>query len=432
MKIISRGGILKKSGGKAFLLVFSLAILLQSCGILGPPALETRPIPLYNPGKTTLHPDFTVYHSGKGESTLFFRLFCRELLFNNANPDNENRARVKIDFKLYSSFADQKIESSGSREFVINRAEDRDIFFGNMELQTEEGKSYFLEISLTDIQRERTKLDYLFIDRFSNQSQQNYLVLSYPSHEVGIEKFYYPDEEFRIISNKNLSGRMQVSFYKPVKVLPPPPFVTNVEPRVTFPDSTWEVSYDQQTLFQLDKQGIYQFFLPNDKLNALYLTNMGDHYPYVQSAEDMAPPLQFITTSEEYQNIVKQEELKAAIDKFWVKIGKDYDNARELIKVFYNRVLFANLYYTSDREGWKTDRGMIYLLMGPPAMVKKTETREEWHYQSQDNRKHYRFEFMLESDPIKVYEFVLLRTENHREVWNAAVQTWRNGRIFSL
>ena len=414
------------------MLVFSLTILLQSCRILGPPALETRPIPLYNPGKTSLHPDFTVYHSEKGESTLFFRLFCRELLFNNANPDNENRARVKIDFKLYSSFADQKIESSGSREFVINRAEDRDIFFGNMELKTEEGKSYFLEINLTDIQRERTKLDYLFIDRFSNQSQQNYLVLSYPSHEVGIEKFYYPDEAFRIISNKNLSGRMQVSFYKPIKVLPPPPFVTNVEPRITSPDSTWEVNYDQQTLFQLGEQGIYQFFLPNDKLNALYLTNMGDHYPYVQPAEDMAPPLQYITTSEEYQNIVRQAELKAAIDKFWVKIGKDYDNARELIKVFYNRVLFANLYYTSDREGWKTDRGMIYLLMGPPAMVKKTETREEWHYQSQDNRKNYRFEFMLESDPIKVYEFVLLRTENHRQVWNAAVQTWRNGRIFSL
>ena len=100
--------------------------------------------------------------------------------------------------------------------------------------------------------------------------------------------------------------------------------------------------------------------------------------------------------------------------------------------MFYNRVLFANLYYTSDREGWKTDRGMIYMLMGPPAMVKKTEPREEWHYQSQNSRRYYKFEFTLESDPIKVYDFVLMRSENHRNVWNAAVQTWRNGRIYSL
>ncbi len=414
-------------------MVFSFVLLVSSCGILGPPALETRPVPLYNPGKTTLHPDYTVYHSDKVESTLFFRVFCRELLFNQANPENENRAKIRIDYKLYSSYAEQKMESSGTREFSINRGKDRDVFIGNIKMLVDDGKSYFLELTLTDIQREKSKTDFLFVDRYSEQSQQNYLVLSYPGNEVGIEKFYYPDERFRIISNKNLTGRMQVSYYKPVKVLPPPPFVTkDIGSRILSPDSTWEVNYDQQTLFQLERQGVYQFFLPNDKLNALYLTNMGDHFPYINSAEDMAPPLQYITTSEEYQDIVKEGDLKAAVDRFWVKTGKDYDNARELIKVFYNRVLFANLYYSTDREGWKTDRGMIYMLMGPPAMVKKTETREEWHYKSQDSRRHYRFEFSLESDPIKVYDFVLLRTENHREVWNAAVQTWRNGRIYSL
>ena len=410
-----------------------LSLLMVSCNVLGPPPLETRPVSLYNPGKTTLHPNYSVYHSADNERTLFFRVFCREVLFNQANPENEIRGKISIDYKLYSSYADRKVEESGTREFTINREEDRDVFSGSFKLPTVEGKSYFLELTLNDKLRESSKLDYVFVDRYSQQSQQNYIVLSFPSNEVGFEKFYYSDEKFRIISNHIEAGRTQVSYYKPVKVLPPPPFTTDkTSIRVVHPDSTWEMKYDQQSLFQLQEKGVYQFFLNNDLLNALYLVNFGDHYPHIKSPEDMAPPLQYITTSAEYKDIIRQKDLKGAVDDFWVKTGKDFNNARELLKVFYNRVLFANLYYTTDREGWKTDRGMIYLLLGPPAMVKKTETREEWSYQSRDSRTYYRFEFTLESDPIKVYDFVLKRSEEHRNLWNAAVQTWRDGRIFSL
>ena len=218
-----------------------------------------------------------------------------------------------------------------------------------------------------------------------------------------------------------------------MKVLPPPPYFTgDIVPSIMAPDSSWEAPYDQQTLFQMGEEGIYQFFFGGDRINGLYLTNFGDHFPHITMAEDMAPPLQYITTSEEYQNIIRQKDLKKAIDNFWLALGKDYNNARDLIKIFYTRVLFANLYYSTDREGWKQDRGMIYILMGPPAMVKKTETREEWSYQTQESRRHYRFEFTMESHPIKVYDYTLFRTEDHRMVWEAAVRTWRDGRIFSL
>ncbi len=416
-----------------WVLVFFLLGFLISCNVLGPPALDTRPVHLYNPGKTTLHPDYIIYHNGADESTLFFRVLCKELLFNQANPENENRAKIAIDYKLFSSFSEQKVEHSGSRVFIINRAEAKDVFSGSFKLSVEEGKSYFLELSLTDQLRESKKLDYVFVDRYSQQSQQNYLVLSFPGNEVGFEKFYYSDEKFRIISNSIASGRMQISYYKSAKVLPPPPFNTDdIIAWTVRPDSVWETDYDQQTLFQIKDKGVYQFFPDNEQLNALYLVNLGDHFPQVQTPEDMAPPLQYITTSEEYKNLIRQKELKKAIDQFWLGVGNDFNDARELIRVYYNRVLFANLYYTTDREGWKTDRGMIYLLMGPPTMVKKTETKEEWNYQSRDSRNNYRFTFTLESDPIKVYDFVLRRTEDHRIIWNTAVKTWRNGRIFTL
>jgi len=415
------------------IIVLAISISLFSCNILGPPSLDIRPVHLYDPGKTQLHPDYTVYHSGENESTVFFRILCRELLFNRANPDDINRAKIKIDYKLYSSFTDQKIEIDSSRIYLIDREVNRDEFIGSFKLPVEEGISYLLELTLIDQMRESRKVDYVFVDRFSQKSQQNFLVLTYPGQDVGFEKYFYPDETFRIISNSISQGRMQVSFYEPVSILPPPPFMVDEIPsRSVSPDSLWEVDYNQQSLFQLEERGVYQFFPPNDPPNALYLVNFGDHFPRIETPEDMAPPLQYITTSEEYKGIISQEDLKKSIDQFWVKTGKDFNNARELIKIYYNRVLFANLFYSTDREGWKTDRGMIYLLMGPPEMVKKTETREEWIYQSRESRGSYRLIFTLESDPVKVYDFVLHRSEDHRTVWNDAVQTWRNGRIFSL
>ena len=36
---------------------------------------------------------------------------------------------------------------------------------------------------------------------------------------------------------------------------------------------------------------------------------------------------------------------------------------------YYRRVRFANEEFTQYKDGWKTDRGMIYILFGPPNQV---------------------------------------------------------------
>ena len=38
--------------------------------------------------------------------------------------------------------------------------------------------------------------------------------------------------------------------------------------------------------------------------------------------------------------------------------------AKSLIAIYYNRIQNANLHFTTFKEGWKTDRGMIYVVFG--------------------------------------------------------------------
>ena len=71
---------------------------------------------------------------------------------------------------------------------------------------------------------------------------------------------------------------------------------------------------------------------------------------------------------------------KAALDDFWIKCGGNVDKARELIRIYYTRVLYSNYYFTSYKEGWRSERGMIYIIYGPPDKVYKTSEGESWGY----------------------------------------------------
>ena len=87
-----------------------------------------------------------------------------------------------------------------------------------------------------------------------------------------------------------------------------------------------------------------------------------------------------LSVVDEYRQILSSQKIKLEIDNFWLKTSGSTERARELIKIYYNRVKYANEYFTSDREGWKTDRGMIYVLFGPPAKLYKSDNEEKWVY----------------------------------------------------
>ena len=76
------------------------------------------------------------------------------------------------------------------------------------------------------------------------------------------------------------------------------------------------------------------------------------------------------------------------IDKNHKKVNKDKENYfynlwkamdptpktefNELMDEYYRRVSYANENFEGWKEGWETDRGMIYILFGPPDQVERT------------------------------------------------------------
>jgi len=78
----------------------------------------------------------------------------------------------------------------------------------------------------------------------------------------------------------------------------------------------------------------------------------------------------YIITPEErsaFLHLSTNEEREQFIEQFWQRRNPDPDSAENTFKEeHYRRIAYANEHYASGIPGWKTDRGKIYIMWGPP------------------------------------------------------------------
>jgi hypothetical protein len=94
---------------------------------------------------------------------------------------------------------------------------------------------------------------------------------------------------------------------------------------------------------------------------------------------------------------------------------------------YFRQVELANRYFTSYKEGWKTDRGMVYIVFGLPTEVAKIEDREVWTYRRDDLRT--TFTFMKSSSVFDPDNYVLIRDKKYQQMWYETIDKWRNARF---
>ena len=78
----------------------------------------------------------------------------------------------------------------------------------------------------------------------------------------------------------------------------------------------------------------------------------------------------YIITPEErsvFLHLSTNEEREQFIEAFWARRNPDPDSPENTAKEeHYRRIAYANEHFSSGIPGWKTDRGKIYILHGPP------------------------------------------------------------------
>ncbi len=78
----------------------------------------------------------------------------------------------------------------------------------------------------------------------------------------------------------------------------------------------------------------------------------------------------YIITDEEkkaFKDLQTDEEREQFIEQFWLRRDPTPDTVEnEFKEEHYRRIAYANEHYASGIPGWKTDRGRIYIMYGPP------------------------------------------------------------------
>jgi GWxTD domain-containing protein len=80
--------------------------------------------------------------------------------------------------------------------------------------------------------------------------------------------------------------------------------------------------------------------------------------------------VRWIITDEErntFKALKSDDEREQFIEQFWLRRDPDPDtDANEYREEYYQRIAYANEHFSSGIPGWKTDRGRIYIMFGPP------------------------------------------------------------------
>ncbi len=89
--------------------------------------------------------------------------------------------------------------------------------------------------------------------------------------------------------------------------------------------------------------------------------------PYRKWLDEEVP---YIITDEEraaFKKLATDDEKEQAIEAFWQRRNPNPDSPEnEFKEEYYRRIAYANEHYASGIPGWKTDRGRIYIMWGPP------------------------------------------------------------------
>jgi len=133
------------------------------------------------------------------------------------------------------------------------------------------------------------------------------------------------------------------------------------------------------------------------------------NFPELASARELAEPLVYLMGSSEYEKLMEieqEDELRRAVEQYWLENLGSADKAREVMNLFYQGVVEANKQFSNYKAGWKTDLGMVYILFGPPWYEDRFRSDVRWIYGFNEN------------DPERVFFFDRTRIGNERYPFN--------------
>lgn len=391
--------------------------------------------------------------------------------------DGQRLARVRVEAYFRTDDVQKDLVKTISEEItavVDDNTTEFALFYERRE-QIPPG-DYEIELRVTDLTSDKvtpsrlntsvpdpdTGLSSISDIRVTQNIQNNEQVISsflIPQRSDSLKFSFYvtrPDESVPVtVDMKLLRIRADMDYPRPISHLPLPvgslayrgvdySSLTEIESRERELDiETGSILFEFQDAFP--ERGIYRFEIVMNTVDAdgneksirrfRDFTAVSPNFPEIKSAREMAKPLYYLMTRREFSSIMEIEQpdsLRRAFEDFWLSNIKDRTRARNVIELYYTRVEEANRAFSTFREGWMTDMGMVYILLGPPAQIENRVESMYWYYSynRMDPRSVIRFDrARIQSASFPFEHYVLVRQRFYNELEHTAIYEWLSGRV---
>ncbi|MEI6123436.1 MAG: GWxTD domain-containing protein [Bacteroidota bacterium] len=368
------------------------------------------------------------YKSDSETCTVYYQFNSQGLFYQKDLKHNYFFSKYKISYELYKSSDLKHIIDSSSFIIVdsIHYYTPSEIF-NNFTIRMKDGDSYVLAFTLCELSKKYASTKFINITCQNLLGRNSFQLLDVNNNPI-VLNYISKRDKITIVCRDAKIPKLYVSYFNKSFPIAAPPFLVTSNTALPFkPDSVYtiEMNDGKSNQISFNNQGIYHFQTDTTQKEGFTLFRFFDDFPEVTSAEQMLPPLSYITSKAEYTGMSSRKNSKESIDNFWMEKAGNPDRAVELIKSYYNRVQDANRFFTSYTDGWKTDRGMIYIIFGQPLNVYRSATNETWDYGEDRNMLSVTLVFTKTYNPFTDNDYILERSVTYKDMWYNAVEKWR-------
>lgn len=387
---------------------------------------------MYNPYSTTIHPKVFVKKKNLNDIDLYVIINDAELLFSKANAQKANIANVRIFYKIMESYEKTTLIDSCAKNITITKDTEAKTYAIKIKVKPTELTKFVIQTTVTDVIRGKMSLHFTNVDKTDPYSDDNYMITRSRDHQPQAEHYLKLNDDVRI----DYLAPSQFAIIN-TSTLPHPDEIPE-SPYASTPATNDTIIFNNNTSQTLgytlhpNKTQIYATTADTNKYYNFALPCFGGDFPNINTPDEMIQPLAYIATPEEYSELSTSNNRKLAVDDFWYTCTHDIKRAKELIKIYYTRAIFSNILFTDHRKGIFTDRGMVYIVLGPPKILAITSNTEIWTYKNTKTGQNVKFVFQRQKSQFGSETYVLRRSTELKPYWDKAVQTWRKGSIFTF
>lgn len=375
-----------------------------------------------------LNADVWVYHQNENQSKVYLR-FIADKLQRSETPEGTFH-NYGIKFRIFDNYSSDLPTDSGNivRKFTVNPSQMT--VLDSFQINSRIGLNAVVELVIRDFNSGKIERKFVDILRSKPLGLQDVRLFS-SNGDLQVSPFLAALDSYNIIVNKDFE-QLYMRYYDRSFPTASPPFAAISAKAFDFkPDKIIELKKVGKNMFRviIDRPGFYQ--LTGDLTSNYGATwfFFDSYFPEPKTLLSLVEPLRYVTTNEEFDALNETEYIKKEVDAYWLKVGDNPPRAKELIKAYYSRVQWSNQYFTSYLEGWKSDRGMCYIVFGPPDVVYRSTNSETWLYGEPTRYNALSLTFTKVVNPFSANDFRLNRSISLKNPWYRAVEFWRQGRV---